>query len=51
MIWFIAPPVARFLSAELRELMASAPHPDDEFADDVRAVRESAGPPGDPWPS
>jgi antitoxin (DNA-binding transcriptional repressor) of toxin-antitoxin stability system len=48
----IAPPKARLVSAErFRELMASAPHPDEAFADDLRAVRESAGPPREPWPS
>ncbi|MGH2962917.1 MAG: type II toxin-antitoxin system Phd/YefM family antitoxin [Solirubrobacterales bacterium] len=48
----IAPPMARLVSAErFRELIASAPHPDEDFADEVRAIRESAGPPGDPWAS
>lgn len=48
----IAPPKARLVSAEhFRELMASAPHADEDFADDLRAVRRSAGPPGEPWPS
>jgi hypothetical protein len=31
--------------------MASAPPPDDDFVADLRAIRESAGPPGEPWPS
>jgi antitoxin (DNA-binding transcriptional repressor) of toxin-antitoxin stability system len=48
----IGPPNARLVSAErFRELMASAPRVDPEFAGDVRAVRESAGPPRDPWAS
>jgi prevent-host-death family protein len=48
----IAPPRPRLASAErFRELMASAPRADEDFADDLRAVRRSAGPPGEPWPS
>jgi antitoxin (DNA-binding transcriptional repressor) of toxin-antitoxin stability system len=48
----IGPPKARLVTAErFRELMASAPRVDPEFAGDVRAARESAGPPRDPWPS
>lgn len=48
----ITPPKARLVSAErFRELLASAPRPDEDFADDVRAARQSAGPPGEPWPS
>jgi antitoxin (DNA-binding transcriptional repressor) of toxin-antitoxin stability system len=48
----IGPPKARVLPAErFRELLAGAPRTDDDFAADVRAVRESAGPPRDPWPS
>jgi antitoxin (DNA-binding transcriptional repressor) of toxin-antitoxin stability system len=48
----IGPPKARLVSAErFRELMASAPPVDAEFADDLRAVREAAGPPRDPWDS
>jgi prevent-host-death family protein len=48
----IVPPRARLVSAErFRELMASAPCADEDFADDLRAVRRSAGPPGEPWPS
>jgi prevent-host-death family protein len=46
----IAPPRARLISAErLRELLASAPSPDDGFGEDLRALRESAGAPEDPW--
>jgi prevent-host-death family protein len=48
----IVPPKVRLLPAErFRELMASAPPPDDDFVADLRAIRESAGPPGEPWPS
>ncbi len=48
----IAPPKARLVSAQrFRELMATAPRPDEHFANDVRAARDSAGPPGEPWPS
>lgn len=48
----IGPPTARRVSAErFRELMASAPRPDDRFADDLRELRDAAGPPRDPWPS
>jgi antitoxin (DNA-binding transcriptional repressor) of toxin-antitoxin stability system len=48
----IGPPTAQLVSAErFRELLASAPHPDEEFAEDLRAVRHSAGAPGEPWPS
>ena len=48
----IGPPAVRFVSAErFRELMANAPRPDDAFADDVRAARESVGFPREAWPS
>jgi len=48
----IGPPKARLVSAErFRELIARAPRTDEGFADDLRAAREAAGPPGDPWPS
>ncbi|HVW88009.1 MAG TPA: type II toxin-antitoxin system prevent-host-death family antitoxin [Gaiellaceae bacterium] len=49
----IAPPKLRVLSAErFRELLASAPPVDDAFADDVRELRRSVGPPEAPaWPS
>ena len=48
----IVPPKARLVSAErFREIMASAPGVDAEFAGDLRAVREAAGPPRDPWAS
>ena len=48
----IAPPRTRLLSAErFRELLASAPPVDDEFAADVRAIRASVGPPEISWRS
>lgn len=48
----IGPPRPRTLSAERsRALMASAPRPDDAFATELAAARESAGTPGEPWPS
>jgi prevent-host-death family protein len=48
----ISPPKSRLISAErFRELIATAPPPDAGFARDVRAARESVGPPEDAWPS
>jgi len=48
----IGPPQARLISAKrFRELLASAPSPDEGFGDDLRAIRESAGPVADPWAS
>jgi len=49
----IAPPRLRLLSAErFRGLLVSAPPVDDAFADDLRAIRRSVGPPqAPPWPS
>lgn len=48
----ITPPKARLVSASgLRELLTTAPQPDEAFADDLRAVRKSAGPPREPWHS
>lgn len=49
----IAPPKPRLLTAErFRELLASAPAVDEAFADDVREIRRSVGPPEAPtWPS
>lgn len=47
----IGPPRVRLVSAErFRELIASAPHPDEDFAEDVRALRVSAVVPPEPWP-
>ena len=48
----ISPPKSRVLSAErFRALLASAPKPDEGFAADVRAARESVGPPESARPS
>jgi prevent-host-death family protein len=48
----IGPTRARLVSAvRFRELMDSAPHPDEGFADDVRSLREAVAPPEDPWAS
>ena len=48
----IAPVKTRLLSAErFRELIACAPVPDDEFAGDLRALRNSVSAPEEPWPS
>jgi prevent-host-death family protein len=48
----ISPPKSRLISAvRFRELIATAPPPDPEFVDDIRAARRSAGPPEDAWRS
>ena len=48
----IGPPQVRLASAQqFRDLLANAPRPDDRFGQDLREIRESAGPPGDPWAS
>jgi len=48
----ITTPKARLVSAErFRALIRDAPPPDDELAADVRAARESLGPPDATWPS
>jgi antitoxin (DNA-binding transcriptional repressor) of toxin-antitoxin stability system len=48
----IGPPNARVVSAErFRELIATAPQPDADFASDVRAAREAVPPPEPSWPS
>ena len=48
----ITPPKARRVTAErFRELIASAPRSDEDFASDVQALRDRVGAPGDPWPS
>lgn len=42
----------RFLSASRwRELMASAPSPDEDFARDIEDARKEIGPPSGAWPS
>jgi antitoxin (DNA-binding transcriptional repressor) of toxin-antitoxin stability system len=38
-------------AARWRELMDSAPAPDEDFARDVEAGREAIGPPSGAWPS
>ncbi len=48
----ISPVRHRLLSPEtFRSLMASAPPVDEEFADEMRALRASVGPPESPWAS
>ena len=48
----ITPPRPRLLSAErFRELIASAPLPDSDLANDVRAARAAIGPPDGAWES
>jgi len=48
----IGPPNLRPVSAErFRELIASAPRPDEDFAGEVHALRDSIGPAIEPWPS
>jgi prevent-host-death family protein len=48
----ISPPKSWLISAErFRELIATTPAPDAEFADEIRAARESARPPEDAWRS
>jgi antitoxin (DNA-binding transcriptional repressor) of toxin-antitoxin stability system len=46
------PSAGRLLSAgRWRELMASAPTPDEDFVRDIEATRLETGPPSGPWPS
>ncbi|UUY04277.1 type II toxin-antitoxin system prevent-host-death family antitoxin [Svornostia abyssi] len=48
----IGPPRRQLITAErFRELLASAPRPDDDFAADLRTARRSVAPAGDPWQS
>jgi antitoxin (DNA-binding transcriptional repressor) of toxin-antitoxin stability system len=48
----IGPPKARLVSAErFRELIASAPRPDEDFAGELRELRATVRPPDAPWPS
>lgn len=48
----IGPPGARLVPAKrLLDLLASAPRPDEEFADELRRLRSTVGPPRKPWPS
>jgi prevent-host-death family protein len=48
----MSPPRSRLISAErFRELIASAPAPDPEFAEEMSVARGSVGLPEDAWPS
>jgi prevent-host-death family protein len=48
----IGPPKTRLVSSErFREIVATAPPVDREFAEDVRRARTELGPPENPWPS
>lgn len=48
----IGPPATNLISAErFRDLIATAPALDDEFAADVRAARDAVEPPATSWPS
>lgn len=48
----ITAPAVRLVSAgRFRELIATAPPVDDEFAEDLRAVRRSVEQPASSWPS
>jgi prevent-host-death family protein len=48
----ITPSKTRLLSAErFRELIATAPAPDEELAADLRALRKTVALPEPPWPS
>jgi prevent-host-death family protein len=48
----ISPPKSRLISAaRFRELIASAPQPDANFATDVLDARAALGLPEDPWQS
>jgi prevent-host-death family protein len=48
----ISPPKSRLISADrFRELIATAPLPDERMLEDMRALRESVEPPADAWPS
>lgn len=48
----ISPPKPRLLSAErFRALMASAPPVDDDFVEELRALRRSTAAPESSWPS
>jgi prevent-host-death family protein len=48
----IVPPKRQLVSAErFRELVATAPAPDEGFADEVRTARAAIEAPADPWAS
>lgn len=44
-------PVRLVSSTHLRELLKSAPRPDEAFGDDLRTLRSTIQPPLDPWRS
>ena len=46
-----APAVRLVPAARFRELIATAPRVDDEFAEDLRAMRRSVAQPTSSWPS
>jgi prevent-host-death family protein len=48
----ISPAKGQLMSAaRFRDLIATAPPPDDEFTEDIRLARRSIGPSEDAWPS
>ena len=48
----LMPPRVRLMPASrLRSLLESLPPVDDRFAEDLREIRRSVGPPEDPWAS
>jgi prevent-host-death family protein len=48
----LTPPRRRFVPvSRLREIIESAPTPDDEFLEDVQAIRKESGIPESPWPT
>lgn len=48
----ISPPKGQLVSAErFRELLATAPRPDEDYAADVTAARDELGQPDEPWRS
>jgi prevent-host-death family protein len=51
-IAIVEPASVPFLSAgRFRDLIATAPRPDADFVGDVRAIRATAEPPRELWPS
>lgn len=48
----MAPPKARLIAADrFRTLLETAPPVDADFAEELRALRSSVGPPESRWPS
>ena len=48
----LGPPRVRLMPASrFRSLLESLPPVDDQFAEDLREIRRSVGPPEDPWAS